>query len=73
VQAEVLATLLQIHREMGTTMVFVSHDIAVVSSIADRIAVLRHGRLVELGDADAVIERPTDAYTTQLVTLARRG
>lgn len=73
VQAEVLATLLQIHREMGTTMVFVSHDIAVVSSIADRIAVLRHGRLVELGDADSVIERPTDAYTTQLVTLARRG
>jgi peptide/nickel transport system ATP-binding protein len=53
-------------------MVFVSHDLAVVGSIADRIAVLRNGRLVELGDADAVLADPADDYTASLVALARR-
>jgi peptide/nickel transport system ATP-binding protein len=72
VQAEVLATLLDIHRTLGTTMVFVSHDLAVVGSIADRVAVLRHGRLVELGDVGEVLDRPVDEYTSQLVALARR-
>jgi peptide/nickel transport system ATP-binding protein len=71
VQAEVLATLLEIHQRLGTTMLFVSHDIAVVSSIADRIAVLRHGQLVEVGSVDDVIDRPVDQYTKRLVNLAR--
>ncbi len=71
VQAEVLATLLDIHRRLGTTMVFVSHDIAVVASIADRIAVLRNGRLLEIDDVDAVIERASDPYTQSLVRVAR--
>ena len=72
VQAEVLATLLDIHRRLGTTMVFVSHDLAVVGSIADRVAVLRHGRLVEMGDVEQVLDRPSEPYTDHLVALARR-
>jgi peptide/nickel transport system ATP-binding protein len=72
VQAAVLDTLLDLHERTGTTMVFVSHDLAVVGSIADRIAVLRTGRLVELGDADAVLADPADDYTASLVALARR-
>jgi peptide/nickel transport system ATP-binding protein len=72
VQAAVLDTLLDLHERTGTTMVFVSHDLAVVGSIADRIAVLRNGRLVELGDADAVLADPADDYTASLVALARR-
>jgi len=73
VQAGVLATLLDIHRALGTTMVFVSHDIAVVSSIADRIAVLHGGKLVELADAATLIDGPADPYTARLVSLARRS
>ncbi len=72
VQAAVLDTLLDLHERTGTTMVFVSHDLAVVGSIADRIAVLRNGRLVELGDADTVLASPADEYTASLVALARR-
>lgn len=71
VQAEVLATLLDIHERLGTTMVFVSHDIAVVASIADRVAVLRNGRLLEVDDVDAVLRRAADPYTRTLVRLAR--
>ncbi len=71
VQAEVLATLLDIHQRLGTTMVFVSHDLAVVSSVADRVAVLRNGRLVEMGDVVQVLDRPSDPYTDHLVSLAR--
>jgi peptide/nickel transport system ATP-binding protein len=73
VQAEVLATLLGIHRRLGTTMVFVSHDIAVVASIADRLAVLRNGRLLEVDDVDVVLQRAADPYTRTLVRLAREG
>jgi len=71
VQAGVLATLLDIHERLGTTMVFVSHDIAVVASIADRIAVLRNGRLLEIDDVDAVLQRAADPYTRTLVRLAQ--
>jgi peptide/nickel transport system ATP-binding protein len=71
VQAEVLDTLRHIHREMGNTMVFVSHDLAVVASMAERIVVLRHGRLVEIGDVAAVLDHPADDYTAHLVGLAR--
>jgi peptide/nickel transport system ATP-binding protein len=73
VQAEVLATLLGIHERLGTTMVFVSHDIAVVASIADRLAVLRNGRLLEVDDVDVVLQRAVDPYTRTLVRLAREG
>ena len=72
VQAAVLDTLLDLHERTGTTMVFVSHDLAVVGSIADRIAVLRNGRLIELGDADSLLADPADDYTASLVALARR-
>ena len=72
VQAAVLATLLELHARLGTTMVFVSHDLAVVSSIADRIAVLRHGRLLEVADTDQLLEHPGDEYTASLLALARR-
>jgi peptide/nickel transport system ATP-binding protein len=72
VQAEVLDTLRSIHRDLGTTMVFVSHDLAVVASVAERIVVLRGGRLVEVGDVAEVLDHPTDDYTAHLVGLARR-
>ena len=70
--ASSLATLLELHARLGTTMVFVSHDLAVVSSIADRIAVLRHGRLLEVADTDQLLEHPGDEYTASLLALARR-
>ncbi|MFI5934494.1 dipeptide ABC transporter ATP-binding protein [Actinoplanes sp. NPDC051494] len=66
-QAQVLALLEDIRRERGLTMVFVTHDLAVLRQIADRVAVLHAGAVVELGDVSSVYERPRHAYTRQLL------
>lgn len=66
-QANILALLAQLRREREMTTVIVSHDIAVVSSIADRLAVLYGGRLMELGSASTVIDSPAHPYTQALL------
>ena len=67
VQALVLDTLKRLQRESGITMVIVSHDLGVIRMLADRVTVMRHGRVVEQGLTDQVLEDPQDAYTQQLV------
>ena len=67
VQALVLDTLKRLQRETGVTMVIVSHDLGVIRMLADRVMVMRHGRVVEQGLTDQVLEDPQDAYTQQLV------
>ena len=67
VQAAVLALLDRLRREKGTTFVFVSHDLAVVRAIADRVAVLYQGRICELGPTASVYARPCHPYTEALL------
>lgn len=67
VQALVLDTLRRLQRESGITMVIVSHDLGVIRMLADRVMVMRNGRVVETGLTDQVLEDPQDAYTQQLV------
>ena len=67
VQAEIVALLDELVREDGMTLVFVTHDIALASGFADRIAVFRHARLVEVGPSDEVLSHPRDAYTASLI------
>ena len=50
------------------TLIFITHDIALASSLADRIAVLQSGRLVEQGRASEVINSPEDPYTRELIS-----
>lgn len=66
VQARVLALLRRIADE-GTAVVFVSHDMAAVRRVADRVVVLRDGRVVERGSASELLAAPKDAYTRELV------
>lgn len=66
VQASILALLRHLQGE-GLTLLFVTHDLGVVRAIADRVLVLRQGRVVEQGSAGQVLERPADAYTRNLV------
>lgn len=66
-QAQVVALLGELQRELGLALVFVAHDLAVVRQVSDRVAVMRRGRIVEQGPADEVYESPRDPYTRQLL------
>ncbi|WP_443074422.1 dipeptide ABC transporter ATP-binding protein [Streptomyces sp. NBC_01462] len=66
-QAQVVALLAELQRELGLALVFVAHDLAVVRQVSDRVAVMRGGRIVEHGLADDVYESPQDPYTKQLL------
>ena len=67
VQALVLDTLKRLQFELEMTMILVSHDLGVIRTLADRVMVMRGGRVVESGLTDQVLEDPQHAYTQQLV------
>ncbi|UZN04381.1 ABC transporter ATP-binding protein [Cellulomonas sp. S1-8] len=67
VQAAVLDLFQELQREHGFACLFISHDLAVVEILADRIAVMRNGKLVEVGDAAQVVNEPRDPYTQRLI------
>ncbi|AGP29680.1 dipeptide ABC transporter ATP-binding protein [Corynebacterium terpenotabidum] len=67
VQAEVIALLTRLQQESGFAMVLISHDLAVVSGITDRVVVLRQGAVVEQGPTGAVFADPATTYTRELL------
>jgi len=71
VQKDILALLARLHRERGMTMMFISHDLAIVSEVCDRVAVLKAGHLVEHGPAGQVFARPRHTYTRALLQAAQ--
>ncbi|CAM5608459.1 dipeptide ABC transporter ATP-binding protein [Streptomyces fumanus] len=66
-QAQVVALLDELRRELGLALVFIAHDLAVVRQVSDRLAVMRAGRVVEYGPADGIYRSPRDPYTRQLL------
>jgi peptide/nickel transport system ATP-binding protein len=67
VQATVLELLRELQRERGFACLFVTHDLAVIDVLADRIAVMRHGKLVEVGTREQILRYPQQAYTQRLL------
>lgn len=67
IQGQILAEVRRLADEMGTAIVWISHDLAVVSSLADDICVMYAGRIVESGPAETVISRPRHPYTHGLI------
>ncbi len=67
VQAQVLNLLNDLKLEFGLTYIFISHDLSVVRYMADRIVVMKNGRIVETGDADRIFTNPQNAYTSSLI------
>ncbi|MFW0786033.1 ABC transporter ATP-binding protein [Gordonia sp. CPCC 206044] len=67
VQAKVLELFAELQRDFGFAAIFISHDLAVVEQVADRVLVLRSGRVVENGTARTVLTTPSDPYTDELV------
>ena len=70
VQAKIVALLLHLRQEHAMSLLFISHDLPLVSSIADRVLIMQGGRIVEQGTADAVLRHPSDAYTKNLLRAA---
>ena len=68
IQAQIINLLARLSREMRLTLLFISHDLSVVKHIADRIAVMYLGRIVELGAAAEVIEKPLHPYSKALIS-----
>ncbi len=68
VQAKVLRLLRELQAEHGFACLFISHDLAVIEELSDRIAVTKSGRLVESGPAEAVLRHPAEAYTARLIS-----
>ena len=67
VQAQILQLLTKVQERNQLTFVFISHDISVVSSFCDRIAVMRSGKFVEVGKTSATLRRPQHHYTKLLI------
>src|SRR6202789_888704 len=67
-QKQILTLIRDLQRDHGTAVLFITHDMGVVAEIADRVAVMRQGRLVETGSLDDVLRRPTMEYTRNLLS-----
>jgi oligopeptide/dipeptide ABC transporter ATP-binding protein len=67
VQAQVMALLDRIRRQMGISILFISHNLDLVAQICDRISVMYAGRIAESGDVEDVFDRPRHPYTRQLL------
>ncbi|WP_105370131.1 ABC transporter ATP-binding protein [Neorhizobium huautlense] len=71
VQAEIVSLLDELVREAGMTLIFITHDIALASGFADRVAIFRDGGLVEAGPTGAILTSPKDVYTRALLASHR--
>jgi peptide/nickel transport system ATP-binding protein len=67
VQAQVLKLLRDLQQQFGLAMLFISHDLAVVAEVADRVAVMRHGWLLEQGSREQIFHTPRHPYTRSLL------
>ncbi len=72
VQAQVLNLLAELRKEAGLTYLFITHDLAVVKQVADKIVVMQHGKVVERGDVAQVLDDPSTDYTKQLLASVPR-
>jgi ABC-type glutathione transport system ATPase component len=70
VQAQVLNLLMDLREQLGLTLVMVSHDLAVITRMCERLIVLKDGRIVEAGRTADIMESPREAYTADLIDAA---
>ena len=67
IQAQILELLLELHRDLSLSYLFISHDLNVIYQICDRVMVMKSGRIIESGDVEAVFDHPKEDYTKKLL------
>ncbi|UCH41408.1 MAG: ABC transporter ATP-binding protein [Gammaproteobacteria bacterium] len=72
VQAQILNLLKDLQDELGLTMLFISHDLPVIRQMCDRVAIMRHGRILETAETERFFEHPQNAYSIELLDLMPR-
>ena len=73
IQAQILTLLRSLQQRLGMAMLFITHDLGVVRRLADRVAVMRHGEIVETGSTASVFTAPQHAYTKELLAAQPKG
>ncbi|WP_349606469.1 ATP-binding cassette domain-containing protein [Cupriavidus sp. DF5525] len=73
IQSEIIRLLRDLHQSAGVTLVVISHDLAMVGELCDRVVVMQHGRIVEEGNAADILSAPKDRYTAELLSAIPRG
>src|SRR5260221_12949743 len=73
VQAQVLNLLQDLQDEFGLSYIFISHDLAVVKYISDRVMVMNDGVIVEMADSDEIYRHPREEYTRKLLSSIPKG
>ncbi|WP_241901311.1 microcin C ABC transporter ATP-binding protein YejF [Vibrio sp. 10N.286.49.B3] len=73
VQAQILDLLKDLQQELGMAMLFITHDLSIVRRIADRVAVMKEGQLLEVNQCQTLFSSPEHAYTQQLINSDPRG
>lgn len=73
IQAQILELLRQVQQEMGMTLLLITHDLAIVASLCDRIAVMNGGKIVEFNTVDNIFYSPQHPYTMALLEAKRQG
>ncbi len=66
IQAQILNLIKELHQSLNLTLIFISHDLSVINCLADRVAVMLDGKIVELADTETLYKNPTHKYTQQL-------
>ncbi|MGC9020226.1 MAG: ABC transporter ATP-binding protein [Candidatus Methanodesulfokora sp.] len=72
VQAQIINLMKKLKKELGISIIFISHDLSVISEIADRVAIMYAGKIVELGSSDSVYLKPKHPYTQALLRAVPR-
>src|SRR5690606_4075463 len=67
IQAQILSEIQQLVRQTGTSLIWISHDLSVVAGLADTVAVMYAGRIVEIGPVDRILDEPQHPYTQGLI------
>ena len=71
IQAQILALLKELHEELKTAILFISHDLRVVYQLCDRVLILKEGEIIEQGPVEEIYKNPKEEYTKQHLKSAR--